>query len=83
MIEENIKFYKDQIDFAKNQVEWYSGQIKWYGKVIKKETYDFGLSTYGEMMKNERNKCYKRRSYWRNKIKAYEKKLGIDTYVNI
>ena len=83
MSDELITFYKEQIDFAKRQVEWYSGQIKWYGKKIKEETYDFGLSLYGEMMKKERNKCYKYRSYWRHKINEYEKKkLDIDTYKN-
>ena len=73
-----INFYREQIDFAKRQVEWYSDQIKWYGKNIKKETHDFGLSLYGEMLKKDRNKCYRVRSYWRNKINEYEKKLGID-----
>lgn len=75
--EENIRFYVEQIDFAKGQVEWYSDQIKWYGKNIKSETYDFGLSLEGKKMKNERNKCYKERSYWRHKIKAYENKLAL------
>ena len=74
-MEENINFYREQIDFAKRQVEWYSDQIKWYGESIKKETYDFGLSLDGENMKKARNKCYKERSYWRNKINEYEKKI--------
>ena len=81
--EENINFYEEQITFANRQVEWYSDQIKWCGKIIKQETYDFGLSLYGEMIKKERNKYYKERSYWRNKINTYEKKLGIDTYKNM
>ena len=79
-MEETINFYRKQIDFAKWQVEWCSGQIKWCGKIIKQETYDIGLSLYGEMIKKERNKYYKVRSYWRNKINEYEKKLAIDIY---
>ena len=77
MSKELNKFYEEQIDFAKKQVEWYSGKIKWYGETIKKETYDLD---YRFMLKKERNKCYKVRSYWRNKIKEYEKKLSIETY---
>ena len=73
--EEYINFCREQICFAKRQVEWYSGQIKWCGTIIKQETYDFGLSLYGEMIKKERNKYYKERSYWRHKINEYEKKL--------
>ena len=72
---ENINFYGEQIAFAKRQVEWYSEQIKWYGKNIKKEKYDFGLTHEGERMKKARNKCYKERIYWRNKINKYEEKL--------
>lgn len=41
----------------------------------KKRNIRFGLSIEGENMKKERNKCYKERSYWRNKINEYEKKL--------
>ena len=41
----------------------------------KKETHDFVLSLYGEMLKKESNKCYRVRSYWRHKINEYEKKL--------
>lgn len=73
--EEIINFYREQIEFAKRQVEWYSGQIKWCGKIIKQETYDFGLSLEGEKMKKERNKYYRERIYWRHKINSYEKKL--------
>ena len=73
--EEIINFYREEIEFAKRQVEWCSRQIKWYGNMIKKERYDFGLSLEGEDMKKDRNKCYKERSYWRNKINEYEKKL--------
>ena len=75
--EEYINFYRKQIDFAKWQVEWCSGQIKWCGKIIKQERYDFGLSIEGEKMKKARNKYYKERSYWRNMINEYEKKLVI------
>ena len=74
-MEETINFYRKEIDFAKRQVEWYSGQIKWCGKIIKQERYEFGLSIEGEKMKKERNKYYKERSYWRNMINKYEKKL--------
>ena len=74
--EEIINFYKEQIELAKRQVEWYSDQIKWCGKIMKQETYDFGLSIEGEKIKKERNKCYRERRYWRNKINEYEKKIG-------
>ena len=63
-MEESINFYRKQIDFAKSQVVWCSGRIKLYGKNIKQEN-----------MKKERNKYYKERSYWRNMINEYEKKL--------
>ena len=82
-MQEINNFYREQIAFAKRQVEWYSDQIKWYGERIKKETYDFGLSIEGEIMKKDRQKCYRERRYWRNKINGYEKKLGIDTYKNM
>ena len=74
-MEEAINFYRKQIDFAKFQVEWCSGQIKWCGEIIKHERCDFGLSIYGEKMKKARNKYYRERSYWRNMINEYEKKL--------
>ena len=73
--EDIINFYREQIAFAERQVNWYNEQIKWYGNMIKKERYDFGLTLEGEKMKKDRNKCYKERSYWRNKINEYEKKL--------
>ena len=82
--EDIINFYREQKAFAERQVKWYSIQIKWFGNMIKKERYDFGLSLEGEKMKKARNKYYKERSYWRNKINEYEKKLvSIDTYENV
>lgn len=73
--EEIINFYKEQIKFYNDEVDWYTDQIKWYGKVIKEETYDFGLSLEGEKMKKARNKCYRIRRECKCKIKYYETKI--------
>lgn len=45
---DKIEYYKKMMAFYTEQYEWYTEQIARCNKLIKQETYDFGLSLEGE-----------------------------------